>query len=275
MKITIERGVWRDAARGGRAVPWKLTRPADDAAGGPWPVVVWSHGLGGSREGAGFLARALAGAGIAALHLTHPGTDTSLWEGKPGHPWDVMRAVKIPRADTLARFADVPFALGALAAEGRGDLDMARVGMSGHSFGALTTQVMMGQLFPGDDGVPRSFAEPRFAAAIAYSPNPMGHLAGPSGVVDGFYRPIRGPIAFVTGTADDSPFGDFDHRARVAVHDAAGAADKALIVLEGADHMVFAGSRGQLGPNPRRAEHEAAIVAHALDFWRRTVSRAA
>jgi hypothetical protein len=39
--------------------------------------------------------------------------------------------------------------------------------------------------------------------------------------------------------------------------------------------MVFAGSRGQLGPNPRRAEHEAAIVAHALAFWRRTVSRAA
>lgn len=41
--------VWRDEARG-REVPVKLYFPAGDA-GGPFPVIVFSHGLGGSRDG--------------------------------------------------------------------------------------------------------------------------------------------------------------------------------------------------------------------------------
>lgn len=265
MSIAIARGALHDAARGGRRVPWKLTHPR---AGGPWPVVLWSHGLGGSREGAGFLARHLAAHGIAALHITHPGTDTSLWEGKPGHPWDVMRATEIPRAATLARFSDVPFVLDQLGAvDAR--LDAARVGMSGHSFGALTTQVAMGQPFPDAGGALRSYGEARLAGAVAYSPNPMGHLRFSGDEAAALYAGIRGPILFMTGTADDSPFGDHDHTARVAVHDAAGAADKALLLLDGADHMVFTGSRGQLGSHPRKAELEAEIAAASLAFWRR------
>ena len=70
-----ERAVWRDAARG-RDVPVLVRAPAGD---GPAATVLISHGLGGSRDGLGYLGRALAQAGFLAIHLQHPGTDDGLW----------------------------------------------------------------------------------------------------------------------------------------------------------------------------------------------------
>ena len=85
-KVLVSKGEWGDASRGGRVVPYKIYTP-DLAAGETAPVVLWSHGFGGSRDGASFLSRYLASHGYHIVHLTHIGTDTSLWEGKEGHPW--------------------------------------------------------------------------------------------------------------------------------------------------------------------------------------------
>jgi hypothetical protein len=51
-QIEIERGDWEDSSRGGRRVPYKVYAPAGQG-GGRFPVILWSHGLGGSREGGG------------------------------------------------------------------------------------------------------------------------------------------------------------------------------------------------------------------------------
>ena len=114
-KTLLKRGEFVDESRDGRIVPYKLYYPAD-YEGGRLPVIFWSHGFGGNRDGAAFLSRFLTAHGYILMHITHHGTDSSLWEGKEGHPWDVLRKAKIPRETTLARFADVPFALDQLRA---------------------------------------------------------------------------------------------------------------------------------------------------------------
>ena len=51
-----------------RPVPVRLYLPQQASPNGPVPLVVFSHGLGGSRMGYSYLARHWADAGMASLH---------------------------------------------------------------------------------------------------------------------------------------------------------------------------------------------------------------
>lgn len=263
-RVVLKRGVLEDSNRDNRPVPYKLYLPEGGAA--KKPLIVWSHGLGGTRDGAGFIARALAEKDFAVLHVQHRGTDSSLWEGKPGHPWDNIRKSHIPRSATLNRFQDVPFVLDHLdQIEGAEYLDTSRMGMSGHSFGALTTQVMAGQLFPDENDNLISFKEDRFKAGMLYSFVPMGHLY--KGDPDALFQNMDLPLMYMTGTKDDSPVENFDYRSRLPVWDHSGSPEKYLLILEGGDHMVYNGSRGQLADNPLRDTHEKLITDFTLAYW--------
>jgi len=109
-RVLLIRDSLLDPARGGRDIPLKLYYPAAKE-GERFPLILWSDGLGGSVDGAGFLSRFLCANGYVVLHIQHPGTDSRLWEGKPGHPWDVIRNTHIPRKASLDRFLDIPFVL--------------------------------------------------------------------------------------------------------------------------------------------------------------------
>ena len=265
LKISISRGALIDSGRDGRDIPYKLYMPSggEDKK----PLIVWSHGLGGGRDGAGFIARFLTEQDFAVLHIQHRGTDTSLWEGKAGHPWDIIRRTEIPRSASLDRFRDVPFVLDNLQdIEGHEQFDLSNIGMSGHSFGALTTQVMAGQYFPDENNVLKQMAEQRFKAGILYSFVPMGHLY--QGKQEELFSSIDLPLLFMTGTADDSPVENFDYTYRLPVWEHAGSDEKYLLTLEDGDHMVYNGSRGKLEDNPKRDIHEQIINDISLAFWK-------
>lgn len=268
--VLIKRGEFTDPARDGRIVPYKLYHPAPGQVEGRMPVIIWSHGLGGSRDGASFLARYIAGYGYIVVNIQHEGTDTSLWEGKPGHPWDNIRAAHIPRKKTLQRFCDVPFVLDELTALAEQyplvarEMDMESIGMSGHSFGAITTQVMAGQHL-GKGKRKYRLHEPRFKAAIAYSPSPTyNHAVEPP---EDIYSGMEIPMMFMTGTEDASPISGKSYHYRLPIFENAKGDENHLLVLEGGDHMVFAGSRGKLNKNPKREKHEDIIRVASLAFW--------
>ncbi|MCE7887454.1 MAG: hypothetical protein DYH13_08165 [Alphaproteobacteria bacterium PRO2] len=275
LKVLLRRGAFFDSARG-RTIPFKLYYPSGEGSPGKMPVIIWSHGYGGNRDGAGFLSRYVASHGYVIIHLTHTGSDSSLWEGKPGHPWDVLRKSPITRAMTVERFQDVPAVLNQLpgwAAENADVgalMDLNTMGMSGHSFGAMTTQAMAGENFPGDDDAPAgelvSYKENRFKAAIAYSPVPIRKLVAETPEKH-FYGPISLPIFYMTGTNDDSPLEGFTYDRRVVVYGYTGAAEKYLLVLKDGDHMVYNGTRGKLEANPLREPHEDFIKVMSLAFW--------
>ncbi len=260
-------GEWTDAARA-RRVPWLLRLPA---AGGPWPLVVYSHGLGGSRDGGALWGQAWADAGIAVLHLQHPGSDfETLRQG--------LRALRAAAnaQQLLARVADVRFALDevvrrAAAAEGPwSTLRADAVGVAGHSFGAVTTQAVAGQRYPNGQSVD----EPRPRAFIAFSPSPAAGSA-----VRAFAGVTR-PFLAVTGSLDGDPFGSYTTgEPRAAIHDALPAGQRALLWLDGADHATCGGgapsgvpARGLMRRAPlaleRQAAHQALAARVSAAWWR-------
>ena len=63
-----------------REVPLRIDLPASKV---PAPVVFFSHGLGGSRDGNHFMGNHWAGRGYLVVFLQHPGSDTSVWQNVP------------------------------------------------------------------------------------------------------------------------------------------------------------------------------------------------
>ncbi len=264
MPIAITRGEWFDEKRHNRKIAYKTYCPAEKT-NKTYPVIIWSHGLGGSRDGAGFISRFVASHGYIIIHIQHTGTDSTLWEGKAGHPWDVIRATHIPRSATLQRFKDVPFVLSKLQSLDIAPLmDLTRIGMSGHSFGAMTTQVMAGQR-RGHGRRQYSLYEPRFKAGIVYSPVPFQKKKNHA--PEDFYGGIKIPLLMMTGTDDASPVENFGVQDRLEVFNHSGGHDQHLLILNDGDHMVYSGSRGKLEVNPKRASHENIIKILSLAFW--------
>lgn len=262
-EITVLRAEWHDAARD-RAVPVKLYIPVGP---GPFPAVIHSHGLGGSREGSTVILEQVARAGFLVVALQHPGSDTSLLGDGRG-PLTARRD-PVGAEAAVQRYRDIPFAVRELAkinsADGplRGRLDLARIGMSGHSFGALTTLVALGQ------NVPRApvgaFREPRIVAAIVYSPNAPRNESPETA-----FRGISAPILHFTGTEDHTPL---DREAtpwgRTIPFQYIEGADQFLVVINGGDHALFSGRRTAEGrPRPSDPAHLRLIIAETIRFWR-------
>jgi predicted dienelactone hydrolase len=73
-RFSVSAAEWRDAARD-RVVPVKIYAPEGN---GLFPVLLFSHGLGGSRDAGGESAEHWASHGYLVLALQHPGSDASL-----------------------------------------------------------------------------------------------------------------------------------------------------------------------------------------------------
>ncbi|MBL8556811.1 MAG: hypothetical protein JNL41_21245 [Phenylobacterium sp.] len=264
--VEIRYGQWTDPARDGRVVPYKLYLPTGP---GPFPLVIHSHGLGGSREASAYILTAVAQAGYAVVAVQHAGSDTALLAGG-GPPVAEAARVAAGRAGMTSdaargRYGDIPFALDRIAADPAlaGKVDLGRVGMSGHSYGALSTLTAVGQRLPAMPG-DTAFMEPRIKAAIAYSPNkPRGDDARAA------FARIRTPMLHFTGTADATPF-DLEKTPfeRTTPFQAIQGADQFLIVLTGADHALFGGRRDQLKQlKPIDPPQMEIVKTETVRFW--------
>lgn len=265
--VDLVYGEWTDPARDGRIVPFKAYVPQ---GAGPFPVVVHSHGLGGSREASSYILQAVAEAGFLVVCLQHAGSDSGILGGggRPGTEAGVVSARRgaMNPQTAQARYGGLPFALDQIAKDPRlsAKADMSRVGMSGHSYGALSTLVAVGQRVLG--AAPQTkFAEPRIKAAIVYSPNkPRGD--DPSTA----FAAVKTPMLHFTGTADTTPF-DLEKTPfeRTTPFQAIKGPDQYLIVLDGADHALFGGRRvatGQLKPiDPPQMR---IVQDETIRFWR-------
>jgi predicted dienelactone hydrolase len=260
--VEVVYGEWRDEARD-RRVPYKLYLPS---ARTPAPVVIFSHGLGGSREAASFLLEHLAANGFAAVSIQHPGTDQSLLRNGGGME-QLRESVRDARS-AAARFGDVRFVIDELERENAGGaragrFDVSRIGMSGHSYGALTTLVAVGQRPAAGDA--DRFRDARIDAAIVYSPNaPRNQEPGPA------LADIRTPILHLTGTEDRTPLDlEATPEGRQIPFRTIAGADQFLIVFDGGDHMIFSGRLQRSGRmTPAQQAQTEAILRESLTFWR-------
>jgi predicted dienelactone hydrolase len=188
-----------------RSIPVRVRMPESGllSAGGRAPVILFSHGLGGSVDAGTLFAREWAKAGFLVVHVQHPGSDQSVWQGKRGGIAALKAAAGGQQlADRVADMAQVADAVGASARVGACDLglgDPARMGAAGHSFGAHTVLALAGQRFG-----PRGPAgrDARFRAVAALSPMPPGMDAA---MAPAAFGAIEVPVLAATGSADGSP----------------------------------------------------------------------
>lgn len=242
---------WTDEKRH-RDVPVKIYYPADLSEDKPAPVVIFSHGLGGSRDGYAMWGETFAGAGYISVHLQHIGSDESLWRGKLGDPGSLKDKLKegMSAEAYMDRIGDVKFALDKLteinSADGKhalkGKLDLKHVAMAGHSFGAQTTQAMAGQIATFGKRELSGYDD-RITCAIAMSPAPP---KGPPAVTGQAFSKIRMPVLWMTGTKDESALREAPPETRRVPFDKTTAKDQYLIIFKDADHMAFS-VRGPMG----------------------------
>ena len=266
--------IWHDDARN-RDVPVKIFYPKQLSGkeSAVFPIIVFSHGLGGSREGYGYLGSHWASCGYISVHVQHKGSDKDVIRGL--RPLKALREAAAQPVNAINRTIDLKFALDRLTSLNsdsafilHGQLDLTRIGVAGHSFGAFTIMAVAGAHWPvlGDD--PR-YLDRRVKAAIAMStPATQDN--------DAAFDEVTIPIFHMTGTKDESPQGRSDGNAETIVGNTKAVerlrpflhtkhAPAYLLVFEGGDHMVFSGRRTESRETDK--EFQALVLSGSTAFW--------
>lgn len=132
--------------------------------------------------------------------------------------------------------------------------------MSGHSFGAITTQMVMGQRTAHGNA---PFADPRITAGIAMSPSPPQDGTSPEQA----FGAIHLPCLLMTGTRDKALVGNADAASRMTVYPALPSGNKYELVLDGAEHEAFSDHALPAWAAQRNPNHHRAILATSTAFW--------
>lgn len=252
-----------DAGRN-REIPIRIYLPI---ANTPAPVVVFSHGLGGNRGGAAYLGQHWSARGYVCVYVQHPGSDDSVWKNAP-----LLQRMNRMRTAASAenfrlRVADIPAVLSQLETWGKQDghplqgrMDLTKIGMSGHSFGAITTQAVSGQTVPL---IGQRFNDKRITAAVCFSPS-----APRAGDPLQAFGDVTIPWLLMTGTNDVASVGDATLESRMAVYPALPESiPKYELVLFEAEHSAFSDSRLPMDRGKRNENHHRVILALSTAFW--------
>jgi len=243
---------WRDVARQ-RTIAAKIYAPKD--APGLAPVIVFSHGLGNSKEGYSYLGEHWASHGYVSIHPDHPGADIEVTKHGLWHLYragfDRRHWEAVPRDDS---FVIDQVVRGNLPEPLRGHVDTTRIGVAGHSIGAYAALALGGMkvVYPGERVA--SYRDPRVRAAIPMSMSEeMPRDA---------YKSVAIPMLHLTGTHDSSLFYGTTPADRRVPFESIPRDDQFLISIKGATHSTFSDDESA----SNRAMHDV-IRASTTLFW--------
>jgi predicted dienelactone hydrolase len=192
-----------------RRIPIKVHIPA---TGGPFPIIIVSHGAGGNWDTHYAQAQHLASHGYAVLCLEHVGSNTDRLKSGIRLMHNLNKMIRDAN-EVLGRPRDVSFAIDRATewnvsnADLRGRLDTKHVGVLGHSFGAYTTMVLCGMrpalnwleptVEPGK-GLGPSLRDARVTCGVALSPQGADE---PFFIAESFAS-LSLPLMGISGTED-------------------------------------------------------------------------
>ena len=218
----------------GHLTPLLVYRPVSNSSSCA-PLAVISHGAGGSENGYGYLAHAMASAGYTTMVMGHreSGFDALKSDIRADGIHDGVRNLVADKGAEQARLLDVSAALKWADAQCASPFRV----LLGHSMGAATVMLEAGAR--NNIGVPSSVAgRDRFDAYVALSPQ------GPGDVFPNHaWSSIHKPILILTGTRDQSLQGGAEAR-QIPWRELPGTPQHCqwMGIIDGATHMNFAGA---------------------------------
>jgi predicted dienelactone hydrolase len=265
-----------------RKIKLKIRLPAEIKA---TALIVYSPGLGSGVSNGADWCEAWRAAGYLVATLAHPVTDDSIWHTSKSKTLKMNIAEAIASPQYALRVKDCSAALDYLlsvsslkpylgrAEDGMGAAQRIRVGIAGHSYGALTVQSIAGQ---GQGG--RGLLDPRIDAAIALSPSAMSQERAAA------MGQVKIPFFCITGDQDghvtfkkdsDSVSLGVPLSQRQWVYDHLPRGNRQELLVAQADHMTFAGepidaehfSRDVALPEQNNTKTWARISALTTEFW--------
>ena len=232
-----------------RRIPIKVHFPKEK---GPFPVLIVSHGAGGNWDANYAQARHLATHGYVALCLEHVGSNTATIKRRFQFLKN-LRAMLKDSNEVLGRPKDVSFAIDQAEKWNeshltlKGKMDLEKIGIIGHSYGAYTTLASCGmrpvldglkpEVSPGT-GLGPDLRDPRIDCGVALSPQGPGSWA----FNEKSYGTLAVPTLGISGTLDkqmEAPPADrkegFKYWPKGGNY---------LVWIEGAEHTAFSDNTG-------------------------------
>lgn len=250
---TIDQAI-HDAKRG-KDLPVRFLIPK---SAGPFPVIIFSHGAGGSGQNYFSLTGYWATHGYVVIQPTH---DDSIalrkekGEPVPASPRELVDEYRFNTDDWTNRVRDVTLIMDSLAdlekrvPQLKGKVDQKSIGVGGHSYGAFTTQMIGGALLDMPNGPKaQSFGDRRPRALMLLSPQGKTQ----NGLTESSWKNMTRPTMSMTGSNDTAVMGRLaSWREDPFTYSPPG--DKYLVFINGAFHMSFTGALAQAeGPGSAR-----------------------
>lgn len=255
------------------------------------PVIVFSHGAGGSKDSYRYLANEWASHGYLVIQPTHAdsiGKPESVRAGLK-KLIAVIRALPADYSGWNNRFRDISFIIDSLADVEKATgvkADRNRIGVGGHSYGAFTSVIIGGGKVPARaEKYVSSSSDKRAKAILPISPQPARKREKDFGFDDDTaWSKIDIPAMYMTGTYDQTGWAKAGDRKEAFT--GSPPPNKYFVVIQGANHMTFAGRTGaassrrmaggiasgisrRFGP-PEQGDHdqmEQAIKSASTTFW--------
>jgi predicted dienelactone hydrolase len=241
------------------------------AASGQYPLIVFSHGAGGSQNCCDELTKHWASYGYVTIQPTHE--DSAVQRRDTGEEnirfLQAVRDALMQPALWESRPQDISLVLDSLAELQQritglsGKIDARHIGVGGHSMGSFTAEAVAGATvdLPGKAGA--SFADPRVQAALALSPQGPGQF----GLTQNSFRTMRTPFLGITRSQDS-----LGPLANVAWHEKpfelAPAGGKYFLNISGANHMSFISAHSEAAGKAQQAQLIFGYTnSAALAFW--------
>ena len=240
--------------------------------GGPYPVILFSHGFGGNKDAFGPVGRHWASYGYVVVHPTHadglgraeriPKADAGERAGPRGRFQGLLGGISDPQK-IGDRVADLVLILDSLdqlpdAVRGlKGKIDAKHIGVAGHSFGAYTAMLIGGVTADLGKEKGKGFADKRVACILPIS----GQGTGQQGLTDRNWDALKIPMMTITGTRDQGAGGQgVDWKKEPYQFSPKG--DKFLVVIDGANHLSFGGGLG-----PRASAPAEVVKLCSIQYW--------
>ncbi len=270
-------------------------RDADpDLSQGPYPLVVFSHGLGGLRLQSLFFTEHLASYGFVVMAADHPDSTATLSQILTGSGGSTLAQIienfALRPSDILREiaYADVLTAKGGTLA---GTIDTQRIALSGHSFGGYTAMAAGGAALDLDElrqwcsSSPDPKLQPEAVCFLTSADSQLAALRGLTDVPKGVWPPTTDPrikavvamapwnapifgkdglAAFtvpamlLVGTKDQATIPERD---AYTFYDQIGSRSKTLVTFDDANHYVF------VDPCPAALENTPLFPACSDSVW--------